>query len=192
VEDQPADYSTAARAPSRRYNEKMAWNIDPRLAPFVLIAEVERGDRFVRALFARKLGGVPPESGHHLIAFHARADGAFAPAAYLHLWTQSTIGLVGGGCTDGQVVRAMDAGERAALEASGGLLLQLLGFCFAKFEPGLEAFFGHCGDARAKAVDLRAGFLETAVPNLLVRPNGALTPRRSEQLLRQAEAIGPF
>jgi hypothetical protein len=27
---------------------------------------------------------------------HARGDGSFVPAAYLHLWTQETIGLVGG------------------------------------------------------------------------------------------------
>jgi len=86
----------------------------------------------------------------------------------------------------------MSDDERAAIDDSGGLLLQMLGFCFAKFEEGLEAFFGHCGDARAKEVDLRAGFRETRVPFLLVRPNGALSPGRTEELLRQAEAIGRF
>ena len=176
----------------REYNEKMTWEIDRRLAAFILVGEVERGDRFVRALFQRKFASPPPESGHHLVAFHARPDGAYAPAAYLHLWTQGTIGLVGGGCTDGHVLRAMSPAERAAIDASGGLLLQMLGFCFAKFEGGLEAFFGHCGDARAKEVDLRAGFLETRVPFLLVRPNRELPPERAETLVRQAEAIGRF
>ena len=170
----------------------MSWHMDSRLEPFIVIAEVERGDRFVRPLFARKLGGVPPEFGHHLIAFHARQDGAFIPAAYLHLWTQQTIGLVGGGCTDGHVIRAMPDEQRRRIDESGGLLLQMLGFCFSKFEPGLEAFFGHCGDARAKAVDLRAGFRETRVPYLLYRPNRPLTPEREEALLRQAQAIGAF
>jgi hypothetical protein len=170
----------------------MSWQIDPRLAPFVLIGEVERGDRMIRPLFRRKFAGDPPEFGHHLIAFHARGDGSYVPAAYLHLWTQGTIGLVGGGCTDGRVLRAMGAAERQAVHAAGGMLLQMLGFCFAKFEGGLEAFFGHCGDARAKEVDLRAGFRETRVPFLLVRPNRALGAERAEELLRQAEAIGRF
>ena len=170
----------------------MNWQIDPRLAAFVLVTEVERGDRMVRGLFRRKFSFDPPEFGHHLIAFHARADGSYAPAAYLHLWTQDTIGLVGGGCTDGHVLRAMSAEERARIEAADGLLLQMLGFCFAKFEPGLEAFFGHCGDARAKAIDLRAGFRETRHPHLLYRPNRELPPARAEELLRQAEAIGHF
>jgi hypothetical protein len=170
----------------------MSWKIDPRLEPFVVIGEVERGDRFVSGLFARKLGGTPPGFGHHLIAFHARDDGSFSPAAYLHLWKQQTIGLVGGGCTDGRVVRAMSAEQQARVREAGGLLLQMLGFCFAKFEGELEAFFGHCGDARAKEVDLRAGFRETRVPFLLVRPNRPLSPERAEALLTQAEAIGPF
>lgn len=170
----------------------MDWRIDPRLEPFILVGEVEGGQRFVRELFARKLGGSPPEFGHHLIAFYARPDGAYHPAAYLHLWTQGTIGLVGGGCTDGHVIRAMRPAEREQVAASGGLLLQMLGFCFAKFERGLEAYFGHCGDARAKEVDLRAGFRETRVPNLLIRPNRPLAPERERELTRQAEAIGAF
>lgn len=170
----------------------MTWEIDPRLAPFVVVAEVERGDRFVRPLFERKFGSPPPEFGHHLVAFHARPDRTFAPAAYLHLWTQGRIGLVGGGCTDGGVIRAMSEAQRVAIDASGGLLLQMLGFCFSKFEAGLDAYFGHCGNDRAKEVDLRAGFKETRVPFLLVRPNRPLDAPYAEELLRQAQAIGRF
>lgn len=187
-----ANYFMPPSGSRRRYNEKMSAHIDPRLAAFVLLAEVGRGDRLVRGLFRRKFAGEPPEFGHHLIAFHARPDGSYIPAAYLHLWKQGTIGLVGGGCTDGHVLRAMSAGERAAVEASGGLLLQMLRFCFTRFEGELEAFFGHCGDPRAKEVDLQAGFLETRVPYLLVRPNRPLPAERAEELLRQAEAIGRF
>jgi hypothetical protein len=170
----------------------MSWQIDPRLASFIVLAEVDRGDRFVNGLFARKLGGTPPEFGHHLIAFYRRPDGAFLPAAYLHLWTRETLGFVGGGCTDGDVIRSMSEEERGEVRAAGGLLLQMLGFCFTRFEEGLEAFFGHCGNARAKEVDLRAGFRETRLPYLLVRPNGALSEERTERLLRQAEAVGTF
>jgi hypothetical protein len=170
----------------------MPWQIDPRLASFVAIAEVERGGRFVRPLFERKFRHVPPDFGHHLIAFYARPDGAFVPAAYLHLWTQETIGLVGGGCTDGSVIRSMGTHERSQVSDAGGLLLQMLGFCFDRFEPGLEAFFGHCGDDRAREVDLRAGFRETRLPQLLYRPNREIAPERAEALLRQAEALGNF
>jgi hypothetical protein len=170
----------------------MPWSIDPRLEPFILIGEVEGGHRFVDELFTRKFGGPPPESGHHLIAFHRRHDWTFAPASYLHLWIRDGMGLVGGGCTDGNVVRSMSASQRAALDAAGGLLAQMLGFCFAKFEAQCDAFMGHCGDARAKEVDLRAGFRETPEPYLLIRPNRALGAEREAELVAKAKAIGIF
>ncbi len=99
----------------------MQTTIDPRLAPFLFIAEVTRAERFIGPLFARKLGGAPPDFGHHLVAFYARGDGAFLPASYLHLWTQGTIGLVGGGCTDGHVLRAMRPEEQRLVNEAGGL-----------------------------------------------------------------------
>lgn len=170
----------------------MPWKMDPRLEPFIVIAEVLGGHRFVGELFARKLGGAPPESGHHLIAFHRRPDGAFAPASYLHLWIHDGMGLVGGGCTDGEVVRSMGDGERAALDAAGGLLGQMLGFCFATFESRCDAFMGHCGDARAKEVDLRAGFRETADRYILIRPNRPLGAAREAELVAKANAFGLF
>jgi len=170
----------------------MQTTIDPRLAPFLFIAEVTRAERFIGPLFARKLGGAPPDFGHHLVAFYARGDGAFLPASYLHLWTQGTIGLVGGGCTDGHVLRAMRPDEQRLVSESGGLLLQTLRYCFARFEPELEAFFGHCGDDRARDVDLAAGFRETRIPHLLERCNRELPAERREALLRQAQDIGAF
>jgi len=170
----------------------MAFVLDPRLAPFLLIDEVEDGGRLAEPLFIRKFGAPPPEFGHHLVCFHLREDGSRAVASYLHLWKQGTIGLVGGGCTDGNVLRAMNAGQRAAVSAAGGLLFHMLGFCFARFETGLEAYFGHCGDARAKSVDLAAGFRETDDPHLLIRPVGDLAPVRARELLEQAKAIGSF
>jgi hypothetical protein len=170
----------------------MTWQIDSRLAPFIIVAEVERGDRFVHALFSRKFGHAPPDYGHHLVAFYRRADGSFVPVAYLHLLVQGAIGLVGGGCTDGDVVRSMSEDERRMIAESGGLLLQMLRFCFAKFEQGLEAFFGTCGNARAREVDLKAGWVDTGITHLMTRPNRPLDPKRYEELLAQAEALGLF
>lgn len=170
----------------------MAFEIDPRLAPFLRIEEVAGGGKLASPLFTRKFGAPPPDFGHHLLCFHLRDDGSRAVASYLHLWKQRTIGLVGGGCTDGNVLRAMSPAQRAAVTAAGGLLFHMLGFCFDRFEDGLEAFFGHCGNARAKAVDLAAGFRETGHPHLLIRPVADLSPARAAELLGQARAIGSF
>jgi hypothetical protein len=175
-----------ARMPNLR------WRMDPRLESFIVIAEVERGDRFVADLFARKFAGTPPKSGHHFIAFYKRPDGAYAPASYLHLWIHDGMGLIGGGSTDGNVIRSMRDPERAALDQAGGLLCQMLGFCFAKFESQCEAFMGHCGDRRAKEVDLRAGFRETSDRYLLIRPNRALAAGEEAAFVERAKAFGLF
>lgn len=170
----------------------MAWSIDERLAPFVLVSEVDDGEFFVGDLFRRKFGDSPPRMGRHVVAFHRRDASTFLSASYCHCWTQGAIGLIGGGCTDGRVLRAMPPRELELVNEAGGLLRQTLRFIFERFAPGLDAFFGHCGDARAKEVDLAAGFLETEVQHLLVRYNRELTLARQRELLDQAHAIGPF
>lgn len=170
----------------------MPWQIDERLASFISVTEVERGAFFADALFRRKFGrGVSRARSSRHCLLSARRDNVL-PASYLHLWTQRSIGLVGGGCTDGAVLRAMTDDQRARINAAGGLLRQTLGYCFARFEADLEAYFGHCGDARAKEVDLAAGFLETGVRHLLFRPNRPLAPERQRELLAQAQSIGAF
>ncbi len=169
-----------------------AWQMDERLAPFILVTEVAKGRFFIADLFQRKFGHLPPDFGHHIVAFYYDNDNTFRPASYLHLWTQGTIGLVGGGCTDGRTLKHMAPEQLSLLNQAGGLLRQTLGYCFTRFESQLEAFFGHCGNDRAKQVDLQAGFKETPIPYLLVRYNRPLTRKRQGELLRQAQAIGPF
>jgi len=169
-----------------------AWSIDERLEPFLRVCEVADGEFFAGQLLRCKLGASPPDIGHHMVAFYRQDDRTFLAASYLHLWTQGSIGLVGGGCTDGDVLRTMNPRELELVNLAGGLLRQTLGFCFAHFEADLEAFFGHAGDPRAREVDLAAGFTETGLPHLLVRYNRALTETRRQALVEQAHAIGPF
>ena len=156
------------------------------------MTEIDNGSFFIGDLFRRKFGVPPPDFGHHIVAFYRNHEGIFWPASYLHLWTQGTIGLVGGGCTDGRTLQNMTPEQLFMLNQAGGLLRQTLGYCFAKFESELEAFFGHCGNERAKQVDLEAGFVETRIPYLLVRYNRPLSAKRQGELLRQAQAVGAF
>lgn len=170
----------------------MTWSLDERLAPFIIVSEVEDGEFFAGELFRRKYVDSPPRMGHHIVAFYRRDESTFLSASYCHLWKQGTIGFVGGACTDGRVLRAMRPHELDLVNQAGGLLRQTLGFCFTRFKPGLEAFFGHCGDARAKEVVYVAGFSDAGLPHLLVRYNQELDPARQQELVRQADAIGPF
>jgi hypothetical protein len=177
---------------SRNASRSIAWQIDERLAPFILVTEVADGRFFIGDLFQRKFGHLPPDFGHHIVAFYRDNERIYLPASYLYLWTQGTIGLFGGGCTDGRVLRAMAPEQASLLNQAGGLLRQTHEYCFAKFGSELEAFFGHCGNPRTKEVIFQAGLRETRTPYLFVRYNKSLKPKRQEELLRQAEAIGAF
>lgn len=82
--------------------------------------------------------------------------------------------------------------QKNAISAEGGLLRQTLQYCFTRYENELDAFFGHCGNARAKEVDLAAGFLETHEEKLLVRWNVELPEHKKHALINEAISIGDF
>jgi hypothetical protein len=170
----------------------MAWSIDERIAAFVQISEVQPGEFFAGQLFRRKFGDSLPGFGHHVVAFYRRDESAFLVASYCHLWIQGSIGLVGGACTDGRVLRAMHPDELRLVNEAGGLLRYTLRFVFARFASAVEAYFGHCGDARAREVVFPAGFSETGLPHLIVRYTRDLPPEQQQRLVEQAHAIGPF
>lgn len=172
----------------------MTWSVDERIAPFVQVSEVDDGPFFAGELFRRKYGDPIPSFGHHVVAFYRRDDGALRVASYCHLWTQGAIGLIGGACTDGSVLRAMQPRELALVNEAGGLLRQTLRFLFftPRFADSVDAFFGHCGDMRAREVVFPAGFSETGIEHLIVRYPRDLPQERREQLVHQAHAIGPF
>lgn len=162
------------------------------LRDFVCVTEVENGRFFATELFRRKFGHEPPEFGRHVLAFVRMDDTHLYAASYLHFWQKNSYGLIGGGCTDGAVLRRLSPERVAMVNGTGGLLRQTLLYAFERFAPGLEAFFGHCGDARAKEVDLAAGFLETHHQHLLVRWVGAPTPERRAELINEVLTMGAF
>lgn len=162
------------------------------LSSFLHLIDIDNGTFFVNDLFRRKFGHDAPTFGRHMILLYKSANATFSVASYLHLWTQGPIGLIGGGCTDGRTIRSMSAHERRVIDESGGLLLQTLRYAFSHYEADLDAFFGHCGNARALQVDLRAGFIRTSDVNLLVRWNRDLDDGRRTVLFNQAMALGSF
>lgn len=157
----------------------------------IWIAEV--GDwRFGAGIFGRKFGADPPVEPHHIVTFHRDAEGIVWPVTYIHLRAWHGVMLVGGACTDGNVLRRMGAEERAAVDRAGGVYLHSLRWAVARFASRCEAFFGYCGDPRAMAVDLAAGFEATMHPRLIVRWHRPLAAARRAELVEAVHGLGPF
>lgn len=162
------------------------------LDDIVIITEVADGPAVAGALFRRKFAQDLPDFDHHVVAFARTPDGRGETLSYLHLWLRDDVCLVGGGCTDGQAIARLPAAHRERIHAANGLLLQTLRFSFARYADRCEAFFGYCGDARAMAVDLEAGFVPTVHERLLVHWHRPLPAARREELVQRVKDLGPF
>ena len=162
------------------------------LRDFLRIEVVEDGAFFAGDLFRRKYGHPPPDFGRHIVVFHRGESRALHVASYLHVWTQGSIGLTGGACTDGEVIRRMSAAQRSAIESSGGILAHTLAYAFVRYEKDVDAFFGHCGDRRALEVIPNVGLLPTEAPHLFVRWSAELDEATRRRLIDQAVKLGPF
>src|SRR5690606_24072082 len=157
----------------------------------LLITEIAQGAFVVEEMFRRKFGDPPPRHPHHVVALVRSAAGAFVPIGYTHFHRVGDICLVGGMSTDGRAFAHLDDAARALVRDAGGLAGFLLHYGFAHF-GWASAFFGHVGDARARAVDLRAGFRDSGHPYLMVYSPRPLVAQSRQRLIAQAHAIGPF
>jgi hypothetical protein len=166
--------------------------LDARLRPFIVVTEVDEGARFAGELFERKYAHPAPNYPHHLATFYRDARGRCELAHYLHFFSSGDIWLIGGACTDGDVVRRMSAEQRAAIQSAGGLMLQATRYGLRKFGASKDAIFGHCGDARSFDVLMQAGFQPIDHPHLLVYWPRLLDDARRQTLIAQAEALGAF
>lgn len=163
-----------------------------KLEDFIVITEMAEGAPFADPIFRRKYAASAPTHGHHLLAWWKRGNGAWQPAAYLNYLPFRDAMLIGGASTDGEVLRQMSDGERAAIEKSGGLMLQLVRYGEARFEKESIGTFGHCGDARSWSVLSQCGYVRLDDPHLIVRWNREPQGAAREELLKAVKAIGRF
>lgn len=143
-------------------------------------------------LFRRKFGHPPPDIPHHVAGFHCAADGSLALACYVHFWSFGDILLGGGACVDDRVLRRLSPRERADLRRAGGLYRIVLDHALRRFSPHYAAIFGYCGDRRAEAVDLAAGFVPTGHDRLLVYWPRQPHANHEQALIAKAHALGAF
>jgi hypothetical protein len=166
--------------------------IPPALRRFITITEIDDADFIAGPLFQRKFGTPPPESGHHIVAFHRDAEARLHLAGYSHMWPFGDVYLSGGSCSNGETIRAMTAAEREALHAAGGVWYLILKYAFARYADRCDAFFGHCGDRRALEVATAAGFVSAGHEHLIAHWHKPLHENIRRALVAKVHALGPF
>ncbi len=164
----------------------------PQFDDFIVVTEVDRGPAFAAALFQRKYHARVPDFRHHVVAFWKRADGSFLPVSYVHFTDWADIMLIGGACTDGEILRSMSAAERAAIDGHGGINLAVTRYSLDRYGPRCDAVFGNCGDERSWSILVRCGFERVRDPHLIARWSRPLHETRKLELIEKAAAFLPF
>ena len=99
--------------------------------------------------------------------------------------------LQGGMCVKPGFYRRLPREHFAQCQARGGLAQMMMAAAERELDDA-TAWFGYCGDAKALAVDLRAGYVQTRRPYVIVKWFREIEEARREALIDEVAAIGPF
>lgn len=154
-------------------------------------ARVLAGDLFRRSFD----GHEAPDYPRHFVLVHSPGPGAEGAAprvvAYMHHTPYEGVHLAGGMCVDAAAYRAMPKWLFEQVRAEGGLATIIARESIAMLGES-PAAFGHVGEPRARAADLRAGFVDTDRPHLMVVWRRPLPEEERRRLVDLVEALGPF
>lgn len=165
--------------------------VDGRLNDLVLVTEVADAQPLADPIFQRKYRADAPGHGHHIVVF-CRLSSDWIPASYINYLPHGKAMLVGGACTDGQVLARLNTDDQDRIRQAGGLMLQAVRYSEARFADRSVGTFGHCGDQRSWSVLAQCGYQRLDDPHLIVRWNRRLPGWTRRRLIRSVAGLGPF
>jgi hypothetical protein len=152
-------------------------------------ARVVAGD-----LFRKSFGHQVPDFPRHFVLVLSPEPGSDEPprvVAYVHQTVRDDFALCGGMCVDERYYRRMPKWLFEAVREEGGLAtivtrdsVEMLG--------DVAAVFGHVGEPRARAADLRTGFVDTDRKHLMVIWRRDLSEAEKRLLVDKVAALGAF
>ena len=133
----------------------------------------------------------PPEAWHQYVAVYTWPGGAAETVGFCNWIRHRDVYLEGGMCVKPGFYRRLPPEDFRAIRAAGGVAQAMMAQASRELND-CKAWFGYCGDAKAMAVDLRAGYERTAHPYLIVKWFQPLSPDERRRLIGDIQAIGPF
>lgn len=124
------------------------------------------------------------------VAFYQWPGGPREAVGFVNWIRVGDFHLCGGMCVQKTFYRRLPREHFRACSERGGVAQILLQSGWARFDT--KAVFGYCGDAKARVVDLRAGFVQTRYDKLLVKWLREPPEPERGAMIDRAAAIGPF
>ena len=149
--------------------------------------------RLAGELFQRCFHHAIPDYPRHFVLVYSPPAGIGAPqvVAYVHQSPHGEVHLCGGMCVDERVYRRLPRELFDAVRREGGLATIVTRDSMAML-GGSVASFGHVGEPRARAADLRTGFVDTGEPHLMVMWLAPLDAAHKARLVERIAALGAF
>jgi hypothetical protein len=157
--------------------------------------EVTDARKVAGELFQRSFGHAIPDYPRHFVLVYSPPPGAQGTqpevVAYVHQLPFEELYLCGGMCVDERSYRRMPRRLFEQVRSEGGLATIVTRDSMALLGES-PASFGHVGEPRARAADLRAGFVDTGREHLMAYWRSALAEDEKARLVERVAAIGPF
>jgi hypothetical protein len=136
-------------------------------------------------------GRGPGRTWHQYVAFYKWTETHIEPVGFCNWIRHGDVYLEGGMCVRRNFYRRLSREHWAECKRLGGVA-QIIMETAAGALSDADAWFGYCGDKKARLVDMRVGYGPTRHPFLIVKWFRDLSRQRQEELENQIAAIGPF
>jgi hypothetical protein len=133
----------------------------------------------------------PPENWRQYVARYRWPDGNEETVGFCNWIKHGEVYLEGGMCVRTTIYRRMPRDHFRQCQEQGGLAQMMMAVA-ARELTDCVAWFGFCGDAKALAVDLRAGYVQTDRKHVIVKWFKPLPELQRKALIDAIAAIGPF
>src|SRR5260221_1275062 len=132
----------------------------------------------------------PPERWHQFVALYRWPDGSEEAVGFCNWIRHADVYLQGGMCVRKNFYRRLPRQQFLECQQQGGLAQLMMAAAETRLND-CKAWFGYCGDRKALAVDLRAGYRTTEHGFVIVKWFKALPPEGEKALIDSISAIGP-
>lgn len=133
----------------------------------------------------------PPENWRQYVARYSWDDGSRETVGFCNWIKYRDVYLEGGLCVKESFYRRMPKAHFEACRAAGGIAQMMMAKA-AQELTDCVAWFGYCGDPKSLAVTLRAGYLKTEHPYIIVKWFQTLASSQRKALVDSIASIGPF
>lgn len=133
----------------------------------------------------------PPSAWRQYVATYRWPDGQEETVGFCNWIRHRDVYLQGGMCVRRTFYRRLPREEFREMQAAGGLAQMMMAAAERELDDCV-AWFGYCGDAKALAVDLRAGYVETNRRHVIVKWFDTPPPGEQQRLIDEIAKIGPF